>query len=520
MSVITWNRAQPRARSAINIQQGVFLLLMGAIFLLRFSTEPFNTVFYDEAVNATLGREVLAGDFSQNATTWTFGSYLYPFVAGAANQIAGEIGLRFLSATLSTISAVFVFLTAHKLFNMSVALWTLALFGLAGGSISLGQLAVYDSLGLPLTTIALYCIVRSAFVKGRPRYAWLAVAGVAFSFSVLSKYIGILFFPALMLSGVMIYLSREDFPSILPLFTIFGLIVGVILGTYFILNFDALLSLVGNRNSLLFVASDRRSIIQTFLVEASIILPLGIIGLLFARSLPFYRTDRQTREKSILLVLLLPVFFVSTFTAQIYQVYSENIQSLWKHTIYTASFLTPLAGFAITHIIHITQERAQKRDPKLTFVYRGLVALAIFVLLSWFVEYGLGRNWGFQHSWPDVRNVVNFLRTQELTLDTRVLAEQSAVYEYYFDFGPNDRDVWSNTFYMEYRGFQGEEAMLAGIRDHYFTYVILDDYYTPDINPDLEDALQAAGYKIIYSEPEPQELSTAQITYARVYSLE
>jgi hypothetical protein len=175
-----------------------------------------------------------------------------------------------------------------------------------------------------------------------------------------------------------------------------------------------------------------------------------------------------------------------------------------------------LAGFALTQIIH----KSRQRDQNKTAFYRLAAALTIFIMLAWFVEYGLGRNWGFQHSWPNVRNVVNYLGSQEITLDTRILAEQSAVYEYYFDFGSNDRNVWSNTFYMEYRGFTGEEAMLAGIRDQYFDYVILDDYYTPEKNRQLEAALRAAGYTISYREPEPQELSTAQIISARVYSLE
>lgn len=68
----------------INREWPLLALLVVAAFLVRFSVEPVNTIFYDEAVNVTLGQEALAGDFSQNATTWTFGSYLYPMTAGAA----------------------------------------------------------------------------------------------------------------------------------------------------------------------------------------------------------------------------------------------------------------------------------------------------------------------------------------------------------------------------------------------------------------------------------------------------
>jgi 4-amino-4-deoxy-L-arabinose transferase-like glycosyltransferase len=516
VSVLVWNKEQPRAQALGKIQHGVFALLVVVIFLLRFTGESFNTVFYDEAVNATLGQEIWAGDFSQNATSWTFGSYMYPFLAGAVNQLAGETGLRLLSATLSTLSAVLVFFITHRLFTINAALWAMALFGLSGGSISLGQLAVYDTLGLPLMAGALLSIVQSAFANGRGRGRWLVVAGMLFSLSVLAKYIGILFLPALLLAAVMLYLAREDVPSILPLFTVFLLVVVSILGLYFALNFDALLSLLTERNTLLYVASDRRSIVDTFIIEAGIILPLALLGMLFLRSAPFYRHGRRSTDQVKLLTVLLPVFFVTTFAPQLYQVYSENIQSLWKHTVYTAAFLTPLAGFAL---IRLTQ-KSQERDQHGTRIYRVAVALAIFAMLAWFIEYGLGRNWGFQNSWPNARNVVNYLRAQDISLDTRILAEQSAVYEYYFDFGPNDRDVWSNTFYMEYRGLQGEEAMIGGIQDHFFDYVILDDYYTPDTNRKLEAALRAAGYSVSYQEPEPQELSTDQVISARVFTLE
>jgi dolichyl-phosphate-mannose--protein O-mannosyl transferase len=323
VSVITWDKEQTTHKSAHrgSLQQGIFVILIAAIFLLRFSTEPFNTLFYDEAVNATLGREVLAGDFSQNATSWTFGSYLYPLLAGIAEQTAGETGLRFLSASLNTIAAVFVFFTAHRLFGMDAALWATALFGLAGGSISLGQLAVYDSLGLPLMAGALWAMVKSAFAKGNVRVRWLILAGVCFSLSVLSKYIGILFLPAIMLTGIMLYLSREDFSSLLPIFMVFLVIVMAILGTYGVLNFDALLSMMTNRNTLLFVASDRRAILETFIVEAGIVLPLGLTGLLLVGAAPFYR--RRTGKLTGLLLLMLPVFFVSTLAAQIYQMFTQ-----------------------------------------------------------------------------------------------------------------------------------------------------------------------------------------------------
>lgn len=516
MAEITQNRhpdyplSTPQVRGTIEVV--VFLLLLVVTFLLRFSVEPFNTLFYDEAVNATLGREILGGDFSQNATAWTFGSYLYPFTAAIANQLGGEVGLRLLSAVLSTISTGLVFFTALRLFNAHTALWAMALFGLAGGSISLGQIAVYDTLGLPFLALALFFIVSSVFEQGPKQIVFLIAAGVAASLSVLSKYIGVLFLPTLFLVGLTLYLSRQQ--SIRSLFLIFAPVSMAILGTYFLLNREALISLLTNRNTLLFVPEDRLFIMRTVILEIGGLALGAVVGLYFAYQKAFSQPERPSPLARRLLLVLAPVLFAAMFAAPLYQMLSENIQSLWKHNIYTSVFLTPLAAYALANLIPLIRSDRFRTRVSLRIVY----ALAVFSFLYWFVNTGLDRNWGLQHSWPNISGALQYLKTQTIDLDTRILAEQSAVYEYYFDLGANDRDVWSNTFYMEYRDLQGLDAMLKGIADHYFDYVILDDYYTPDENPVLEQALAENGYSVVFREADPQSLSTGQIANIRIFA--
>src|SRR5690242_11036515 len=82
----------------IHVRSGLFFLLLGIIFFLRIAETSYNTIFYDEAVNTTIGREILQRDFSQNATSWTFGSYLYPALAAITDHFGGLTGLRLLSA--------------------------------------------------------------------------------------------------------------------------------------------------------------------------------------------------------------------------------------------------------------------------------------------------------------------------------------------------------------------------------------------------------------------------------------
>lgn len=487
----------------------LFAALIAAAFLIRFSLEPVNTVFYDEAVNATLGREVLAGDFSQNATAWTFGSYLYPLTAGAANAIGGNVGLRLWSAALSVITLLGVFGTTLRLFGLQAALWAGLLFGLAGGSVSLGQMAVYDTLSAPLLALALLCVACAAFANGRASRRYLLASAVLYSLSALSKYIALLYFPALLLGGLALFLARGR--PLRPLFTVFAPVVALVLGAYLLLNYEALLFMFTNSGTLLRVESSRLEIARTIAVETGPLLPAVAAGLWFLGRRPA-ADGAAARRPAALLVALTAAALLAAFAAPLYQIVSSNIQSLWKHLVLTTLFLAPAAGFGIERLVW--QARQADRAAR---ALRLAVAALLVVGIGSFVKAGMDRNWGLQHSWPNVTGAVEHLRGLDWNLDLRVLAEQSAVYEYYFDLGPNDRDVWSNTFYMEYGEHRGLEAMLRAIEDRYFTHVILDDYYTPEKNQVLEAALLAHGYTEVYRDPEPQELSTGQVIAIRIY---
>jgi 4-amino-4-deoxy-L-arabinose transferase-like glycosyltransferase len=509
----TLPRVEDIAASRSHLQLGrdvlIFVLLLVMTFLLRFSGAPTNTLFYDEAVNATLGNEALSGDFTQNATTWTFGSYLYPITVAAANRLAGEVGIHALCALLSTLTGLFIFLMTLRLFNIGAAMWALLLFALSGASISLGTLAVYDSLGVPLMSLALYLIVLSAFENGERQYALLAGSGVAAALSVLSKYIGVLFLPALFLAALMLYLSQRR--KLLPL-AIFAAVAGLILLTYLALNLDALAQLWQNREKLLSVPAERLFIIQTIVAEVGPIAALAMLGmaLLPASNLSVERTWRY----SLVFLVLLPCLLVSTLSAPLYQVLTKNIQSLWKHTVYASVFLLPLAGFALSIVIDSLRSHRGAGFAGMRLLGAGATAFG----LMWFANSGLDRHWGFQHSWPNASGAVNFLRSSPPTFKTRILAEESAVYEYYFDLGAGDRDVWSNTFYLEYRLHSDLDGMLMAIHDQYFDTVILDDYYTPEKNQSIEQGLKDAGYRLVYRDPE-QTLSTGQRISIRIYRL-
>jgi 4-amino-4-deoxy-L-arabinose transferase-like glycosyltransferase len=503
-----------RAGSTDNANSGgreslLFVLLVVAAFLVRFSIEPVNTVFYDEAVNVTLGQEVLAGDFSQNATTWTFGSYLYPLTAGAAKAIGGETGLRLWSAVLNIIALVALFAATRRVFGARAALWAGLLFGLAGSSISLGQMAVYDTLSMPLLALALLSLVYAAYADSdRATGAYLLAAGVLYSLSALSKYIALFYFPALLIVGLALFLARGR--ALRPLLLLF-VPIALILGAYLALNYEALLYMLTNSGTLLRVDSARAEIATTILTETGPLLLAAVIGAWLLRSSASASAPAGSRMRW-LLALLIAALLAAAFAAPLYQFIARNVQSLWKHLVFTSLFLAPLAGYGLDQLA----QRAREPGRRTLALRLGYMALLVVIIGS-FVNSGLDRNWGLQHSWPNVSGAIAYLRDVEWNADTRVLAEQSAVYEYYFDLGPDDRDVWSNTFYLEYGDYKDLDGMVRAIADRYYTYVILDDYYTAEKNTTIEAALRQYGYVEAYRDPVPQELSTGQNIVIRIY---
>ena len=504
-----WHFGESATGIRIHFGYGIALVLAIAIFGVRFVGSSANTIFYDEAVNITLGWEAVSGDFTQDATSWIFGSYLYPMIAGTIHHFVSDLGLRFFTVTLNTIAVVLIFFLTLNLFDHRSALWAMLLFGLNGANISLGQLAVYDSLGLPLMAMAFFCVVKAGLVEHNKTNRYLFLAGIALGLSILAKYIGLLFLPALFYIAILHFFWQGR--SLKPVLLIFFPLTLVILGSYFLWNQEGLLSLWAQREMLLFYPEEKWVIFRSYLAHAGIHLLFALFGVLL---LPSYRNPDMPVVSHKLKGFLIIFLGLATAVA-IYQVFTENIQSLWKHAAYSTIFFAPFTGFGISRLMAKGRYIFGRGNGDIP--YRLLYAFLSVLGVILFLQYGLAQNWGLLHSWPNLSGANAYLQSQPLSLETRILAEESAVYEYYNDFGANDRDVWSNTFYMEYREYKGVDAMVAGIRDNYFDIVILDDYYTPETNEQIREALAENNYRRVYQDPSPQYLSTGQVITVTVY---
>jgi hypothetical protein len=492
----------------ITLEHLMLALMLALIFALRITNLNFNTLHLDEAIYVSVGRDALAGNYSQGASSWMFGSYLYPVLAALTYNLGGVVALRALSAIFITIASLFVFLTARTMFDERVGLWALLLFGLSGISINLGQHAVYDVVGVAFLAIALYCAVRAARNPNENLLAW---AGIALSISILGKYIGLLALPGIFMVMVLVHLWEGrgilSFARIPWLAFIIPMLL--ILGIYAALYHQDLGAVFSGQYAS--QQENRARIFNQIVSEIGLVTLFALLGILMLAG----RVTRQLPDKprlAWLLRLALPVLAVTILALPIYHLATSNVRSLWKHDVYGLVLLAPLAAYGIDALFQTFIGLSGRRARGLRWVSAAVTALGVF----WFVTNAIQQNATFHSSYPNTAKVVDYLRTQNLTPNSHILSPSYSIYEDVFNFGTrNSRSAWSNVWYEEYKGLTGTEAVTKAIQDCYYDVAVMDNYYAPEWTGTLEVLLQNAGYAVAYSTIE--QLSSGAYIVTNVY---
>jgi len=73
------------------------------------------------------------------------------------------------------------------------------------------------------------------------------------------------------------------------------------------------------------------------------------------------------------------------------------------------------------------------------------------------------------------------------------------MYKYHLFDGFEDPSSWASTWYMQYQGYYGVEAMELAIDDKYFDFIILNDYFTKYVNDQLADNIEE-NYDLVMTE--------------------
>lgn len=527
-SVFAENLAEQQQQDGFHkftLEFGIILVLLFGSFMVMVNDLKYNTLFLDEAINVVVGDDFLTGDFSRNALTFHFGSYLYPALSAVVNKLGGVTAMRLVSAIMMCMASAFVYFTAKMLFGRKAGLVGGMLFAFNGNILNLGQLAVYDVLAIPFMAASLYFLVLAATSNSNQKRLLLTASSFAV-LATLSKYIGLLYLPALFLTALALYFLKgatvREAAIKLSLYFVFPVIL--VLGWYAAGNWSELTQVFREQG---FSPAPRWLIIRIIGQEIGFIMVLALTGLVLLAYVVVIgrREDTQAlfgRDGSqvhwpvvshgyralffILLFLLICAWLVSPLQ----HLLTANNRSLWKNCAYSLIFLSPLAGYFVSSAIGFFR-----------FHSVSLVKVAGMLIMClgvyYFVDDALDTNWTFHQSWPNTEGVMTYLRENGLNENSRVLAEEMDVYEYYFAPEINDSRVWNNFWNMEYDGLSGQEGALAAISDHALNFVIINDYYFPGIREHATPVLVEAGYIVGWQET--QILRTGDTIWLQVFIL-
>jgi hypothetical protein len=215
-----------------------------------------------------------------------------------------------------------------------------------------------------------------------------------------------------------------------------------------------------------FTTTDRVSFIQTGPIQVNqhiammegIFFGLGFLGLLLC--------GRQRLPSGLLL-------FGSALLVPFYHTYKGELVSLDKHLAFSMFFLAPLAGFAITFLVGLWQNR----PVRLSWVAALALCLLTFPM-------GIRQAQNLYEGWPSSTQLTTFLHPRVQPGVGRYLAEDNDILRYYLK---NETDLWqwSSLDYFVYTDnakheLSGEAAYNAAIQDGYFDLIELSyGYHTP-----------------------------------------
>lgn len=509
------------AREYVNSANVVFVILILASIYVRLIDIGYNTLFLDEAIYVTVGNEVLNQNFDQNAISWMFGSYLFPITATVANYIGGEVGVRILSVLLNMVAIVAVYLAARRLFGSVVAALTLILFAFNGPNISLAQQAVYDGMSVMFLAVALCFGIYAATATERQHIRSLLVAmGVAFTFSILAKYISLLYAPALfgVVFGIRIVKARSIAKFFWQMDWVYAFLpILLIFGTYVIVQFNDLQTVFTGQYAS--QKSPRLDILIAIINDIGIISLIAILGMVMLIFSQYRYLMTKTKLMRGIYVLLFTSIFSSFWLLPLYHFVTSNARSLYKHEVFALVFLCPVAAYGIYTFVQYLSPTTTTPVSSTVRFGKNVIIMAIGVVLWLNGQFGLAQHYQYQYSWPTAQGVVSFLQQQPINSETRILGSASAIYEYYLGMTIEEtRKIWVNIWYVNFFGLQGVDAIKVAIDTCQFDYIITDNYYATTIDKIIEVSVQSNPfYELVYSDT--QQLRINALTTIKVYQL-
>lgn len=312
-------------------------VMLGA-FTLRALLINRQSAFMDEKTQILIGRYLIEKHtVYADALDWSYGSYLWPLLAGAADMVGGLSLVRLLTALFGALMVLATALTTLNLAPRTASpsqRWTAALLAglvmaLFPTAIALGRFGTYDAFAGAafMAGIALLVSVRHS---GR-RTALLGAAGAMFV-AFLSKYVVAIYFPAICLYLMLSPLVQppRNWRTALRNTTWFVVPLAAACALYFLAFSEDLLTLLSFSTSY----TDLKSAtpLREYVWQRPEVWALA--------GLAAYGWQRAGRPERLITVGGAGIIVA-------FHVYTRADFDWWKHSLYAIFFLAPLAGLAL-----------------------------------------------------------------------------------------------------------------------------------------------------------------------------
>jgi hypothetical protein len=452
--------------AAVVVCVAVWLLLS-----LRFSL-GFNSHYVDESDYMFAGRLLLDGSLWPTKT-YIFSSNLPLYLIGWGANLDYEYGARALSLIpgLFSLGALYL-LYLSMLGNRTLALLAAALIGLQATHIFQSKLATYDIWCFFLFVTAAWQLHSHARTR-RHLSLQMICGSLLFACAVLSKYVVVIYAP---LFFALLWIGSSRGSAVL-----FAILQTLVLGIYAMQNAAELQILFNTQ--LAGQHLHNSSGWQVLWLLGGLLWPLLImtpasIWKTLRRQQSFLdlpAINRNSLKVLIILAIALPA----------YHLISGNRIAMYKHALYSAIFLAPVAAAGLALMVRSLKPGFQA--PVASLVLALLTVIAVLQTRA------------MESAFPDTRAVMSVL-DQQVTHRSRILSENPYLHRSHF----LDRIALQNLYDMDSLPAAGSPENDARLVREFITagfdFVLLDGRFDP-ARTALLRANMPAHYELVHSEP-------------------
>jgi len=508
-------RLQSPSASGLPVIPGfILLILIAAALVIRwlFLSLPLNMDEYDYLFVSRMFR---AGD-SWPTLTYIFGAdFNWHLIGWAESVIGGPAGARIAVG-------IFGLLSLFALYSLVLVVWKsrlqaiLAVVFLAGSAphAYISSLVTYDVIAFCLfawSMVPLWRLLAAGPMKhgalihspplSLPREVYLfVIASALLIAAVLSKYVLLLYLPALLLV-VVVMRARYAIPAIV--------LVTTALGGYAWMFSDSLQVLF--ETQLLQTQSanvTRPALLETFWQVIGWILLLQVVLYMVYLSIQSSAVHRGTQEVDSLRSMRAPLAFLFlALPLPVYHLFASNQIAAVKHLVYSVFFLAPVLALAVVRILDEAHKivKSHAREPRGAQLFGMFTGLAVAVgLMFQVVVNNVVVAADLSRGLPDLSEPMKFWKNnRHLSKESgQILSEDPYLFRYAALPGYPQSFIKETTFLdNDLDGSFTSRDVRDAIWDRKFGWVLLTDQIHPKDNILYRRLLQLRDYQPVVRYP-------------------